>query len=78
MAEHPLNHTVHEALLAAIIRLEYRLAEADFEARACLTGIAELRRVDGRRIRRGGWTAARSSLCNGAIFPEVDYPPLLM
>jgi hypothetical protein len=35
MTEHPPKHTVQKALLAAITRLEYRFAEADFEARAC-------------------------------------------
>jgi hypothetical protein len=36
---------VQAELLPAITRLEYRLAEAEFEARACRTGLAELRRA---------------------------------
>ena len=36
---------VQAELLPAITRLEYRLAEAEFEARACRTALAELRRA---------------------------------
>jgi hypothetical protein len=40
-----IDTRLHEDLLAAINRLEYRLAEAEQEARVCRTALAELRAV---------------------------------
>jgi hypothetical protein len=39
----PRAAAVRSGILRAIARLEHRLAEAEFEARACRSGIAELR-----------------------------------
>jgi len=38
-----ISSDTQKSLLRAIARLEYRLAETEFEARACRTAIAELR-----------------------------------
>ena len=41
----------HEDLLPAIARFEFRLAEAEQEARACRTAIAELRATQRKAAR---------------------------